>query len=41
VSRSPHSREVIDEQMGAAGVTPEEKRKMMCENAIAFFQLDK
>jgi uncharacterized protein len=41
VSRWPHSLEVMDEQMSAAGVTPEEKRKMMCENAISFFRLDK
>jgi len=41
VSRWPHSLEVMDEQMDAAGVTLEEKRKMMCENAIAFFRLDK
>jgi len=41
VSRWPHSLEVMDEQMTAAGVTSEEKRKIMCENAINFFQLDR
>jgi uncharacterized protein len=41
VSRWPHSLEVMDEQMIAAGVTPDEKRKMMCQNAIDFFRLDK
>jgi len=41
VSRWPNSLEVMDEQMTAAGVTEAERRKMMCENAIGFFHLDR
>jgi predicted TIM-barrel fold metal-dependent hydrolase len=40
VSRWPNSLEVMDEQFAAAGVTGEEKRKMMCDNAVRFFRLN-
>lgn len=39
VTRWPNSMEVMDEQM--AGVPGEERRKMMCENAVEFFHLDR
>jgi predicted TIM-barrel fold metal-dependent hydrolase len=39
VSRWPHSQEVMDEQL--AGVPDGERRKMLCENAISFFHLDR
>jgi len=39
VSRWPHSIEYMQQQM--AGVPEDEERKMMCENAIKFFHLDR
>src|SRR5438094_361039 len=39
VSRWPHSQEVMDEQL--AGVPVNEKRKMLAENAVSFFHLDR
>lgn len=39
VSRWPHSMEVMDEQL--ADATQEERRKMMCENVVRFFHLDR
>ncbi len=39
VSRWPHSMEVMDEQL--ADATQEERRKMMCENVVGFFHLDR
>jgi predicted TIM-barrel fold metal-dependent hydrolase len=36
-SEYPHSDKVLDENF--SGVTDEERRKMVCENAIAFFHL--
>jgi len=39
VSRWPHSMEVMDEQL--ADATEEERRKMMCENVVGFFHLDR
>jgi predicted TIM-barrel fold metal-dependent hydrolase len=39
VTRWPNSMEVMDDQL--AGVPAEERRKMMCENAVEFFHLDR
>ncbi len=41
VSRWPNSLEVMDEQFAAAGVTAAEKRQLLCDNAVAFFHLDR
>jgi predicted TIM-barrel fold metal-dependent hydrolase len=39
VSRWPHSREYLEQQF--ATVPEDETRKMLCENAVKFFNLDK
>lgn len=40
-SRWPHTMEYMQEQFAQAGVPADEQRKMMCENAIKFFHLDR
>ncbi len=40
VSRWPNSLEVMDKQFAAAGVTADEKQRMLAQNAIDFFHID-